>query len=117
MVLQAKLKADVTPVGCDACGHVFLAQRPESVVTQEVSSKKGKAKKAAEKAAPATQGAPPPTLSIALLQAADDITSSVVIRHFDGNAQFKKFAKKEIRTSSRATPRTTASSLRASRWR
>lgn len=115
-VLQAKLKAEVTPVACDACGNVFLAQRPESVAKgqlfeDEAPPKRTKEKKIRELLASGSKAEapevpslfsevppppPPPPLSLAVLEAGDDVTSSLVIAHFKGNKDFKSFAKSEM---------------------
>ena len=63
-VLAAQLEEEIQAIGCE-CGHVFLAQHPDTV------KKKKQAKKVATKLLP--------PLSLQLLEAADDVTSAVVI--------------------------------------
>jgi len=73
--LIVELDSDVTPITCE-CGHTFLTQRP-----------KAKPKKPKPKM---------PPLSLALLEQADDVTSSVVIHALKSSAEFKAFAREEM---------------------
>ena len=63
-VLAAQLEEEIQAIGCE-CGHVFLAQHPDTL----------KKKKPTKKVATT----PLPPLSLSLLEAADDVTSAVVI--------------------------------------
>jgi hypothetical protein len=80
--LRAKLEAEVSAVACE-CGHVFMAD-----VTGKLTAD-GKKKKKKDKA----RHAP---LSMALLEAADDATSSAVIAAFAASAPFLAFARAEM---------------------
>lgn len=104
---QAKLKAEVTPIACPACEHVFMVQRPESVIFSEDSSgkkskakastaNKSKAKVSEAPVPPPPPPPPPPPLTLALLEAADDVISSAVIEYFAKSKEFKRFAKAEM---------------------
>jgi hypothetical protein len=86
--LAVELLDEITMVAC-VCGEVFAAQHPD------VSWGKKPKKKTQKKAeGNATQL---PALSLELLEAADDVTSAAVIAAFAKSAEFKSFAKSEMK--------------------
>jgi len=86
--LAAVLPCEITFIGCDACGHQFAAQRPDTIKKEKKKKKKNR-----------SDSAPPPPLpplTLALLELADDLTSQAVIAAFSKSAAFKSFSKAEM---------------------